>query len=57
MNAGSGYEVMILQKLGNTFAKYYNANGIILTIEGEPYESGHILMREGKRLWLMIQIL
>lgn len=48
MNAGSGYEAMILQSLANTFAQYYNAKGVVLTIEGQPYASGHIEMEKGQ---------
>ncbi len=43
MNAGAGYEVMILQSLANTFGDYYGASKVMLTIEGKPYESGHIV--------------
>lgn len=44
MNAGAGYEVLILQSLANTFGDYYGAQKVMLTIEGEPYESGHIVL-------------
>lgn len=50
MNAGSGYEGMILQSLANTFCRYYNAQEMILTIEDEPYSSGHFEMREGESI-------
>ena len=46
MNAGAGFEGLILQSLANTFGDYYGANKVMLTIEGKPYESGHILMDE-----------
>ncbi len=46
MNAGAGYEVLILQSLVNTFGDYYGANRVMMTIEGDPYESGHILLDE-----------
>ena len=46
MNAGAGYESLILQSLANTFGDYYGADKVILTIEGETYESGHIALRE-----------
>ena len=46
MNAGAGYEQAILQCVANTFGQYYNSEEVILTIEGEPYESGHIKMEE-----------
>lgn len=48
MNAGSGYEQLILQSLTNTLGNYYGVNEVYLTIDHKPYESGHILMREGE---------
>lgn len=48
MNAGAGYESMILQCIGNTFGKYYNADKVILTIDNKLYESGHIVMQKGE---------
>ncbi len=50
MNAGSEYEVMILQCIANTFGNYYNSEKVILTVEGKPYESGHIKMEEGQSI-------
>ncbi len=50
MNAGAGYESMILQSIANTFGSYYNSEEVVLTIEGEPYASGHIEMKEGESL-------
>lgn len=48
MNAGAAFEATILQCISNTFCHYYNAEELILTIEGKPYESGHILLEENK---------
>ncbi len=48
MNAGAGYEAMILQSIANTFGSYYNAEKVILTIDGELYESGHIAFQKGE---------
>lgn len=48
MNAGSGYESMILQSIANTFGKYYNSQKIILTIDNNLYASGHIAMEKGQ---------
>lgn len=50
MNAGAGLEAIILQCIANTFCSYYNAEELILTIEGEPYESGHIVMKENESI-------
>ncbi len=50
MNAGAGYEQTILQCVANTFGQYYNSEEVVLTIEGEPYESGHIKMEEDQAI-------
>jgi hypothetical protein len=44
MNAGSGYEEMILQCITNTVGEYYGVNRVFITIENKPYTSGHIAM-------------
>lgn len=48
MNAGAGYEGLILQSITNTLGEYYGARKVYITIEGEPYESGHVLMKKGE---------
>ncbi len=48
MNAGSGYELLILQSITNTLGGYYGASKVLITLEGKPYESGHILMEKGE---------
>ncbi|MEA4901386.1 GerMN domain-containing protein [Desulfitobacterium sp.] len=48
MNAGSGYEGMILRSLVNTVGGYYGAAKVYLTIEGNPYVSGHIEKKKGE---------
>jgi hypothetical protein len=50
MNAGAAYEAMILQCIADTFGSYYNSGDVILTVEGKPYESGHIKMPEGQSI-------
>lgn len=50
MNAGSGFEGMILQCITNTFGTYYGAEKVYLTIEGNPYSSGHFLFKKGETL-------
>ena len=47
MNAGAGYEGMILQCIANTFGRYYGVQEVILTVDNQPYESGHILFKKG----------
>jgi len=48
MNAGAGYESLILQSITNTLGNYYGAQKVYITLEGKPYESGHILMKKGE---------
>lgn len=48
MNAGALFEGKILQSLTNTLGHYYNAEKVMITVEGKPYESGHILMKENE---------
>ncbi len=50
MNFGAAYEALILQCAAATFGNYYNSDQVILTIEGKPYESGHIKMKEGESI-------
>jgi hypothetical protein len=50
MNAGAGYEVLILQCIANTLGNYYGVNEVAVTVAGKLYESGHILMKEGETL-------
>lgn len=50
MNAGSGYEGMILTCVADTFGYYYNTDKVVLTIEGEPYSSGHFSFDPGEYL-------
>lgn len=42
MNLGSGYEQLVLQCLADTLGGYFGVSKIRLTIDGKPYESGHI---------------
>jgi hypothetical protein len=48
MNAGSGYESMILQSITNTLGGYYGVQKVYILVENEPYSSGHILMKKGE---------
>jgi len=48
MNAGSGYEASILQCITNTLGNYYGVNKVYITLDGKPYESGHVLMKKGQ---------
>lgn len=50
MNAGSLYESMILQSLANTFGRYYGVEEVLLTIDDQLYESGHIAFEKGEAI-------
>jgi hypothetical protein len=44
MNAGSGFEGMLIDSITDTLGNYYGADKVYITMEGEPYSSGHIAM-------------
>jgi len=48
MNAGSGYESLILQSITNTVGTYYGVDKVYITVEDNPYVSGHIEMKKGE---------
>ncbi len=50
MNAGASFEGLILQSIADTLGTYYGVQNIFLTIDGGPYESGHIVLNEGEPL-------
>ena len=50
MNAGAGYEGLILQSITNTMGSYYVVDEVYITVEGKPYESGHILLKKDETL-------
>lgn len=48
MNAGAGLEGMLLNSVTNTFGDYYMKSKVIITLDGKPYESGHVMMKPGE---------
>lgn len=48
MNAGASYESEILKAIVNTLGKFYDVEKVYITVEGAPYESGHIALSEGE---------
>jgi len=48
MNAGSAMEGLVIKSITNTFGHYYQMDKVIINVEGEPYESGHIALRAGE---------
>lgn len=50
MNAGSGLEADILKCITNTLGDYYNVDKASITLNGEAYASGHIVLKENETL-------
>jgi hypothetical protein len=48
MNAGTTKESGVLMSVTNTVGYYFQVQKVIITLDGEPYSSGHILMKEGE---------
>lgn len=46
MNAGSSMEIEILRSIVNTVGNYYKVEGVYISINGEPYSSGHFSLNE-----------
>ena len=47
-NLGGGTESSTLKAICNTFGDYFNVNKVIITLDGKPYSSGHIVKNEGE---------
>ncbi|NMA25496.1 MAG: GerMN domain-containing protein [Clostridiales bacterium] len=47
MNASAGLEGMILTSVANTLGSYFQTDKVQITLEGGPYESGHMLFNPG----------
>lgn len=50
MNVGSAGESFYLIGLGNTLSQYYGVDKVLLTIDGENYEGGHIILNDNEYL-------
>lgn len=50
MNLGASYESLVLRAVANTAGQYYGSNKVYITVNGEPYKSGHILMEKGEAI-------
>lgn len=46
-NLGSGPESSTLTAICNTFGDYFDVTKVIITLDGKPYNSGHISMKDG----------
>lgn len=51
MNAGSALEGQILKSLIKTLSSLYQAKGVMLRVNGEPYESGHYYFPEDEVIY------
>lgn len=47
-NLGGGAESSTLKAITNTFGDYFDVENVVITLDGKPYLSGHILMNEGE---------
>ena len=47
-NLGAGAESSTLTAISNTFCDYFDVKNVVITLDGKPYTSGHILMNEGE---------
>ena len=47
-NLGGGAESSTLKAITNTFGDYFDVEHVIITLDGNPYSSGHILMNDGE---------
>jgi hypothetical protein len=52
MNAGSGLEADIIQSITNTLGDYYNVDKVYISVDGKPYESGHISITESESFYV-----
>lgn len=48
MNLGAGFESLVLQCITNTLGIYYSTEEVYITVDGKPYESGHIQLKKGE---------
>lgn len=48
MNAGSGYEAALLRSIVNAVGHAYDVPNVLVTLDGDPYESGHIALAPGE---------
>ncbi|TJX14312.1 hypothetical protein E9840_06550 [Tissierella creatinini] len=48
LNVGSSYEAAVLNSIVNTIGKFYDTEEVYISMNGRPYESGHIAIQEGE---------
>jgi hypothetical protein len=52
MNAGTSLESMILTSITDSLGNYFNVDKVYITIDGKPYSSGHILMKQNEPFYV-----
>ncbi len=55
MNLGSTGEDLVLKCITDTLCDYYNVDKLNLTVEGMPYQSGHIIMKPNEAMYIDIK--
>lgn len=55
MNLGASGEELILKCITNTLCDYFNVDKLSLTVEGTPYQSGHIIMKPNESMYIDIK--
>ena len=48
MNAGSGFEAALIRSIVNAVGHAYDVPKVLVTLDGDPYESGHIALARGE---------
>ncbi|NCA97890.1 MAG: LysM peptidoglycan-binding domain-containing protein [Clostridia bacterium] len=48
MNAGSGFEAALVRSIVNAVGHAYDVPNVQVTLDGDPYESGHIALAPGE---------
>lgn len=48
LNVGSTYEAAVLNSIVNTIGKFYDTEEVYISMDGRPYESGHVAIQEGE---------
>ena len=48
MNAGSGFEAALIRSIVNSVGHAYDVPKVLVTLDGDPYESGHIALVPGE---------
>jgi len=47
-NAGSTFELQLIKSIVNTLGSFFDTDKVYISIEGKPFESGHLQIKEGE---------